>query len=244
MEFKEKYPIPTKLLSTSHLSQSQYDEMYLESINSPELFWENKAKQFLDWYSPWSKVLEWDYHKAHIKWFLGAKINASFNCIDRHLSKRAHQAAIRWEGNEPGDVRVVTYKELHEQVCKFANVLKSHGIKKSDRVIIYMPMVPEAAFAMLACSRIGAIHSVVFAGFSANAIRDRIIDCGASCIITANEALRGAKVIPLKPVVDEALKGTNSVKSVLVFDRTNSKFDMQSGRDFKLSDELAKVSNE
>lgn len=244
METKEKFPIPNNLLTSSYISPSQYEKLYELSIRSPEIFWAEKANEFLDWHAPWSKVLEWDYSKAEIKWFIGAKLNVSYNCIDRHLPKRANQAAIRWEGNEPGDVRVVTYQELFEEVSSFANVLKSHGIKKGDRVIIYMPMVPEAAFAMLACARIGAIHSVVFAGFSANAIRDRIIDCGASCIITANEALRGVKVIPLKPVVDEALKGTDSVKSVLVFDRTNSKVEMQSGRDFKLSDELAKVSSE
>lgn len=244
METKEKFPIPATLLNKSYISESTYDDWYQLSINSPEKFWGDRAEEFIDWHSPWSKVLEWDYNKAHIKWFLDAKLNVSFNCIDRHLPKRANQAAIRWEGNEPNDIRVITYQELYEQVCKFANVLKAHGIKKGDRVIIYMPMVPEAAYSMLACARIGAIHSVVFAGFSASAIRDRIIDCEASCVITANEALRGSKVIPLKPVVDKALEGVETVRSVLVFNRTDTEIEMKSGRDFSLKAELSKVSSE
>ncbi|MCO6432647.1 MAG: acetate--CoA ligase [Deltaproteobacteria bacterium] len=229
--------------AAAHCDEKRYSEMYRASVENPETFWADAARQSLTWIEPWSKVLEYDYHKAEIAWFLGGKLNVSFNCIDRHVEKRGAQTAIIWEGNEPGDVRRITYAEMLESVSRFANVLKAKGIKKGDRVAIYMPMVPELAFAMLACARIGAIHSVIFAGFSADSIRDRVLDCNAKMVITANEGLRGNKKIALKKIVDEALDGVDCAESVLVHRRTAASCAMQEGRDSWLADELAKVDN-
>ena len=209
-------------------SLAQYKRIYKESIQSPSKFWSREAKE-LQWQKKWSKVLQWEPPFA--KWFVGGKINASENCLDRHLSgPRKNKAAIIWEG-EPGETRTITYAQLHREVCKFANVLKSQGIKKRDRVIIYMPMVPEAAVAMLACARIGAVHSVVFGGFSAASILDRVEDSGASAIITADGGWRRGKVIPLKENVDEALKKSKLVKKVIVLERCENGVKMKRGRD-------------
>ena len=209
-------------------SLAQYKRIYKESIQSPSKFWSREAKE-LQWQKKWSKVLQWEPPFA--KWFVGGKINASENCLDRHLSgPRKNKAAIIWEG-EPGETRTITYAQLHREVCKFANVLKSQGIKKRDRVIIYMPMVPEAAVAMLACARIGAVHSVVFGGFSATSILDRVEDSGASAIITADGGWRRGKVIPLKENVDEALKKSKLVKKVIVLERCKNGVKMKRGRD-------------
>ena len=209
-------------------SLAQYKRIYKESIQSPSKFWSREAKE-LQWQKKWSKVLQWEPPFA--KWFVGGKINASENCLDRHLSgPRKNKAAIIWEG-EPGETRTITYAQLHREVCKFANVLKSQGIKKRDRVIIYMPMVPEAAVAMLACARIGAVHSVVFGGFSAASILDRVEDSGASAIITADGGWRRGKVIPLKENVDEALKKSKLVEKVIVLERCKNEVKMKRGRD-------------
>jgi acetyl-CoA synthetase len=209
-------------------SLAQYKRIYKESIQSPSKFWSKEAKE-LHWQKKWSKVLQWTPPFA--KWFVGGKINASENCLDRHLTgPRKNKAAIIWEG-EPGETRTITYAQLHREVCKFANVLKDQGIKKRDRVIIYMPMVPEAAVAMLACARIGAVHSVVFGGFSATSILDRVEDSGTSAIITADGGWRRGKVVPLKANVDEALKKSKLVKKVIVLERCKNEVKMKRGRD-------------
>jgi len=209
-------------------SLAQYKRIYKESIQSPSKFWSKEAKE-LHWQKKWSKVLQWTPPFA--KWFVGGKINASENCLDRHLTgHRKNKAAIIWEG-EPGETRTITYAQLHREVCKFANVLKDQGIKKRDRVIIYMPMVPEATVAMLACARIGAVHSVVFGGFSATSILDRVKDSGTSAIITADGGWRRGKVVPLKANVDEALKKSKLVKKVIVLERCKNEVNMKRGRD-------------
>ena len=221
---------PTKEFSKSARisSLAQYKKIYKESIQSPSKFWSKEAKE-LHWQKKWSKVLQWTPPFA--KWFVGGKINASENCLDRHLNgPRKNKAAIIWEG-EPGETRTITYAQLHREVCKFANALKNQGIKKRDRVIIYMPMVPEAAIAMLACARIGAVHSVVFGGFSAASILDRVEDSGASAIITADGGWRRGKVVPLKANVDEALKKSKLVKKVIVLERCKNEVKMKRGRD-------------
>ena len=195
----------------------------------PKRFWAKMAKENVTWFSPWKKVLDWKPPFA--KWFVGAKTNVSYNCIDRHLDGwRKNKAAIIWEG-EPGDQRTITYAQLHREVCKFANVLKELGVKKGDRVALYMPMIPELPIALLACTRIGATHSVVFGGFSADALRDRIEDAGAKCVITADGGFRRGAPFPLKPAVDDALKGVDCVESVVVVKRTAEKTAMKSGRD-------------
>ena len=219
-------------------SLDQYRRMYRESIKQPEKFWAREARE-LTWQAPWKKVVEWKAPLA--KWFVGAKINISENCLDRHLaSHRRNKAAIVWEG-EPGEKRTLTYQQLHHEVCRFANVLKRNKIKKGDRVIIYLPTIPEAAIAMLACARIGAVHSVVFGGFSADSIRDRIADSGAIALITADGAYRRGAIVPLKKNVDDALRGGTSVKSVIVFRRAGNEIHMEEGRDIWWHRELEYV---
>ena len=240
----EIFPIPSALQQHCHISPEEYERLYAESIANPEAFWAAKAEEFVSWDKKWTKVLEWSYSEPKIAWFLGAKLNVSYNCLDRHLHHRGEKTAIIWEGNEPGEVRKLSYRELHAMVCRFANVLRAHGVKKGDRVAIYMPMVPEAAAAMLACARIGAIHSLVFAGFSAEALRSRIEDCQAKVLITANEGLRGAKTIPLFEIAREAVAECKSISSVLVFERTHTKVQLTPGRDHLLSAELMKVAAE
>ena len=219
-------------------SLDQYRRMYRESIKQPEKFWAREARE-LTWQAPWKKVVEWKAPLA--KWFVGAKINVSENCLDRHLAGyRRNKAAIVWEG-EPGEKRTLTYQQLHHEVCRFANVLKRNKIKKGDRVIIYLPTIPEAAIAMLACARIGAVHSVVFGGFSADSIRDRIADSGAIALITADGAYRRGATVPLKKNVDDASRGGTSVKSVIVFRRAGNEIHMEEGRDIWWHRELEYV---
>jgi acetyl-CoA synthetase len=209
-------------------SMAQYREMYRESIEKPDKFWAREASELL-WQKKWTKVLDWKIPFA--KWFVGGKLNVSENCLDRHLEgARRNKAAIIWEG-EPGEKRTLTYQQLHHEVCKFANVLKRNRIKKGDRVIIYMPLIPEAAIAMLACTRIGAVHSVVFGGFSAESIKDRINDCQATAVITTDGGYRRGTVVPLKQQVDEALKETPAVKRVIVFRRAFNEVHIEEGRD-------------
>lgn len=226
----------TKITSVEH-----YNKLYKESIEDPEKFWEEQANYFV-WKKKWDKVLDWDFKKPEIKWFLNGKLNITENCLDRHLDRRAEKDALIWEPNDPTEeTRRYTYRELHAAVCRFGNVLRANGVVKGDRVCLYMPMVPELAIAVLACARIGAIHSVVFAGFSANALADRINDASCKMVLCSDGAYRGAKKIPIKSVVDEALEKCDCVDSVIVFKRTMEKVNWVEGRDLDWEKELQKV---
>ena len=229
---KEKvYPVSKEAQSRAHIHKEEYEAMYEASIEEPEQFWTKKAEEFISWFQPWETVMEQDFTKGRVRWFVEGKLNASVNCIDRHLKTRGNQTAIIWEGDNPKEEKYISYNELYESVCKLANVLKKRGIKKGDRVCIYMPMIPEATFAMLACARIGAIHSVVFGGFSPQALRDRILDSDCRLVVTANEGLRGSKAIPLKENTDQALLECPNVHSVIVVERTSSKVSWKDSRD-------------
>ena len=216
------YPVSKDPAQRSHLSKERFSELYQQSIDSPEEFWANQAGELLYWHKPWNSIVRSEFETANTEWFSGAKLNVAFNCIDRHLEKRGEKIAILWEGDEPDEEKRITYKELHKQVCKLANALKERGIKKGDRICIYMPMIPEAAYAMLACARIGAIHSVVFGGFSPESIKDRILDSDCQTVITADEGVRGGKIIRLKANVDKALEDCPNVHSVFVVKKTNA----------------------
>ncbi|MEO9869959.1 acetate--CoA ligase [Ekhidna sp.] len=223
---------------------SEYTKTYDQSIENPEFFWSEIADSFL-WRKRWDKIVEWDFKRPDIKWFINGKLNITENLLDRHLEDRGDEVAILWESNEPNeDCQSITYKELHRKVCQFSNAMIENGIDKGDRVIIYMPMVPEAAIAMLACARIGAIHSVVFAGFSSNALADRINDCGAKMVLTADGNYRGAKIIDVKSVVDEALEKCSCVQKMIVFQRTNAEVYMKAGRDIWWHDAIQGMSDQ
>ncbi|MDG2267872.1 MAG: acetate--CoA ligase [Alphaproteobacteria bacterium] len=229
------------------LNEEKYIKLYKESIKNPEIFWAEQAK-CIDWITPFSKdsIKKVNFSKTNleIKWFYDGKLNVSYNCIDRHLEKKGDKTAIIWEGDNPQESKNISYRELHSEVCLMANVLKSKGIKKGDRITIYMPMIPEATYAMLACARIGAIHSVVFGGFSPDSIADRIIDCKSDYVITADEGYRAGKIIPLKNNVDIALNRCPNVKSVLVIKRTGNKINMFPNRDIWWHEEKLKVSKD
>jgi acetyl-CoA synthetase len=214
------HPVVPEIAANAHIDAEKYEAMYQHSIDDPDTFWAEQADQFITWYKKWDKVSEWDFNTATIKWFEGGKLNVSYNCLDRHLETRADQTAIIWEGDDPSEDRNITYRELHQDVCKLANVLKSRGVEKGDRVCIYMPMIPEATVAMLACTRIGAIHSVVFGGFSPDSLRDRILDSDCRTLITADEGVRGGKNVPLKKNADTAVAQCPNVSTVLVVKRT------------------------
>ncbi|MCR9279290.1 MAG: acetate--CoA ligase [Pseudomonadaceae bacterium] len=225
------YPVPAEFLQRAHLNDADYQRMYSQSINEPEAFWAEQATAFIDWSKPWNKVVEADFPNGNISWFDGAELNVAYNCIDRHLPQRAEQTAIIWEGDDPADSKTITYQQLHDEVSKLAGGLTSRGVKRGDRVCIYMPMIPEAAYAMLACARIGAIHSVVFGGFSPQSLRDRILDSDCQCVITADEGVRGGKPIPLKANTDEAVAGCPNVHSVVTVRRTGASVSWNSDRD-------------
>jgi len=225
------YPVPENIAARAHITEDDYFRLYQQSIEDPAGFWAEHASEFLDWTKPWDNVLDWDYKKGHIRWFEGARLNVSVNCIDRHLASRGDQTAIIWEGDDPSVDKKITYNELHRQVCKLANVLKSRGVKKGDRVCIYMPMIPEAAYAMLACTRIGAIHSVVFGGFSPEALKDRILDSDCQVVITADEGLRGSKSVALKANTDQAVAHCPNVHTVLTVRRTGGNIDWNKQHD-------------
>jgi len=235
------YDIPASFVKNAHIDEKQYLSMYQRSVEDPSAFWAEQAEAFLSWDKRWETVLDWDFHKGHIRWFDGGKLNACYNCVDRHLETRGDQTAFIWEGDDPARDAKITYRELHEHVCRLANVLKSRGVKKGDRVCIYMPMIPEAAYAMLACARIGAVHSVVFGGFSPESIKDRILDSDCHTVITADEGLRGSKHVPLKANVDAALKSCPNVSTVVTVRVTGSKINWVEGRDIWYQEETAKV---
>jgi len=216
------YSVSEAKKKNSIISEEDFNTEYQESINNPESFWQKKAEETLDWFSNWDEVTESYLEAGEVAWFKTGKLNACFNCVDRHLENHANKTAIIWEGDDPNDSKEISFQELHKNVCQFANLLKSRNIKKGDRVCIYMPMIPEAAYAMLACARIGAIHSVVFGGFSIESLKDRILDSDCTAVITANEGIRGGKLVPLKNNVDEALKDCPNVHSVIVVNRTES----------------------
>ena len=235
-------PVPEEWKTRAFMTKAQYEAAYAESVRDPDSFWGREAKR-LDWLTPFTKVknVSWDPDNLSIKWFEDGALNVSANCIDRHLAMRGDQTAIIWEGDDPNDSKHITYRQLHAEVCKFANVLKSRGVQKGDRVTIYMPMIPEAAYAMLACTRIGAVHSVVFGGFSPDSLAGRIIDCDSKVVITADEGVRGGKPIPLKKNTDDALAKADIVTSVIVVRRTGGKVEMKAGRDVWYHEEAAKV---
>ena len=239
------YKPSNKIVENAHINKSKYEEMYKESISNPIKFWSEHGKR-IDWIKNYEKVRDFSYDQKnlYIKWFEDGTLNASYNCIDRHLKNNGNKTAIIWEGDNPDEQKSITYNELYKNVCKFANVLKKLGAKKGDRITIYMPMIPEAAYAMLACTRIGAIHSVVFGGFSPEALAGRIEDCNSNLIITADEGIRGGKTIPLKQNTDEALKKASSCKKCLVIKRTNGDINWINNRDFwyhELFEEVAET---
>ena len=238
------HPVPEAVARHAHIDNERYLAMYADSIERPETFWSDQAGEFLTWFKPWDKLTESDFLKGEAKWFIGAELNACYNCVDRHLDTRRDQTAIIWEGDDPGDDLTVTYGELHDKVSRLANVLKDRGVGKGDRVCIYMPMIPEAAYAMLACARIGAIHSVVFGGFSPNALRDRILDSDCQTVITADEGIRGGRGIPLKANTDEALKECPNVSTVVVVRRTGGDIGWQDGRDIWYHEAIDAVSGD
>jgi acetyl-CoA synthetase len=228
-------------MSSLITSFEEYKDAYERSINDPEKFWAEIADEFT-WRKKWDTVLEWNFTEPNVKWFISGKLNITENCLDRHLAERGNQTAIIWEPNNPEEkFRTFTYKELHEEVCRFANVLKNNGAKKGDRICIYMPMVPELAIAVLACARIGTIHSVVFGGFSYHSLAERIQDAACSIVVTADGGHRGTKEIPLKLIVDDALKTCPSVKKAIVLKRTGTEIKMEPGRDVWWHDEIKKV---
>jgi len=225
------YPVPNAFAESAHVDRARYDSMYRQSIDHPEVFWAEQASAFLDWDKTWDEVRRFDFSSGDTSWFRGGKLNVSVNCIDRHLPGRADQVAIIWEGDDPSHDKKITYRTLHEQVCRFANVLKARGVKKGDRVCIYMPMILEASYAMLACTRIGAVHSVVFGGFSPEALKDRILDSDCGVVITASTGVRGGKAVPLKANVDRAVAKCPDVHSVIVVEHTDVEVDMNPERD-------------
>ena len=236
------YPVTAEVAAHAWINNDQYLEMYQRSVDDPEGFWAEQAKQFVTWSKPWNKVLDWDFTKGHIRWFEGAQLNVSYNCLDRHLATRGDQIAIIWEGDNPTEDKKVTYKQLHEDVCKFANVLKGLGVKKGDRICIYMPMIPETAVAMLACTRIGAIHSIVFGGFSPDSLKDRILDATCNLVITSDEGMRGGRKVPMKANIDKALLSTPSVQKTVVVKRTGGNVAWVEGRDVWYHDLMAQAS--
>ena len=248
VQLKEIYPVTEKMKKNAWVSgRAAYDALWKKSVEQPDVFWAEVAEQQVEWFKKWDKVMDYNFDikkgPISVKFFEGGKLNVSYNCLDKHLKTRGDKVAIQWEGNEPGEEKAFTYKMLHEEVCKFANVLKANGIQKGDRVCLYMPMVPELAIAMLACSRIGAIHGIVFGGFSADALRDRIVNSGAKLLVVCDGTFRGNKAVPAKTIADEALAQSPSVKTVIVVKRVGDKIkcELTAGRDKWWHEEMAKV---
>ncbi|MGE0860133.1 MAG: acetate--CoA ligase [Gammaproteobacteria bacterium] len=224
-------PIPPDIAASAHINEQQYQNLYRRSLADPDGFWAEQADKFVSWEQRWHTVSNCDFTTASIRWFEGARLNIAYNCLDRHLATRGDQTAVIWEGDDPARSKHISYRELHAEVCKFANVLKTRGVAKGDRVSIYMPMIPEALVAMLACARIGAVHSVVFGGFSPDALRDRILDSDCAALITADEGLRGGRSVPLKANADKALEGCACVKTCIVVRHTGADIGWRDGRD-------------
>lgn len=244
MSEEKVYDILPDAKARAHISDELYQEMYARSVSDPNAFWGEQAEKFITWFKKWDKVYEGGYTEGKFSWFVGGKLNVSYNCLDRHLATRGNQVAIIWEGDDPKEDKKITYRQLHEQVSRFANVLKAQGVQKGDRVSIYLPMIPEAAIAMLACTRIGAVHSIVFGGFSPEALKDRIQDSECSVVVTSDEGLRGGRKVPLKANVDKAIKVCPSVKKVIVVKRTGGDIPWNSSMDVWYEDEMAKASPE
>lgn len=240
------YNVPAEFEAKTNITAEQYKTLYKQSIDDPETFWAEQANKFLSWSKPWDKVMDYsfDAKDLYIKWFQGGSLNVAHNCIDRHLETKGDQVAIIWEGDDPNDDKKITFKELHHDVSKFANILKSRGVKKGDRVCIYMPMIPEAGYAMLACARIGAVHSVVFGGFSPEALKGRILDSDCQVVITADEGIRAGKQIPLKTNTDKALEGCPNVHTVLTVKRTGGDINWHEERDIWYHDEFEQASSD
>jgi len=240
------YTVPSEFAAKTNITSEQYKTLYRQSIDDPETFWGEQAKNFLSWSKPWDKVMDYsfDAKDLYIKWFQGGTLNVAYNCIDRHLASKGEQTAIIWEGDNPSDDKKITFNELHHDVSKFANILKSRGVKKGDRVCIYMPMIPEAGYAMLACARIGAVHSVVFGGFSPEALKGRILDSDCQLVITADEGIRSGKQIPLKANTDKALEGCPNVHTVLTIKRTGGDINWHAERDVWYHEEFEKASSD
>ncbi len=246
---KEVYPVPEKIKKRAYISgREAYDKIWKRSIDDPDGFWSEIAKEYVEWFKPFDKVMDYNFDikkgPIYVKFFEGGKLNVSYNCLDRNLKTRANKVAIQFEGNEPGDDRAITYKQLHEAVCKFANVLKAQGIKKGDRVTLFLPMIPELAIAMLACTRIGAIHSIVFGGFSSDALRDRIQDCASKLIVTCDGTFRGAKAVPQKDSSDAAIKDCPTIEKQIVVKRVGEKIKVNwtEGRDLWWDDVMPAAS--
>lgn len=235
----KQYPVSDDAKQRAHLSIDQYQDLYQKSINAPEVFWPEMANEFLTWSKPWEQLTESNLMEGTAGWFIGGKLNACYNCVDRHLPQRAQQTAILWEGDDPSQQANITYQDLHQRVCQLANLLIQRGVKKGDRVCLYMPMIPEAAYAMLACARIGAVHSVVFGGFSPQALQDRILDSDCQAVITADEGVRGGKTVPLKVNADLALEQCPNVHSVIVVRHTGGAVTMQTERDLWYHEETS-----
>ncbi len=241
-ELQKFYPVSDKAKAHTHIDAATYDAMYQKSIEQPDEFWGEQALKFIDWSKPFDSVSNINFKESQVSWFEGGKLNVSYNCIDRHLATKANDVAIIWEGDDPSEDAKITYQELHDHVCRFANLLKERGVKKGDRVCIYMPMIPEVGYAMLACARIGAIHSVVFGGFSAEAIKSRVVDADCQVIITADESLRGGKKIPLKANVDAAIVDCGNVHTVVVVERTGGDVNYNDKIDIKYAAAVANMS--
>lgn len=225
------YDIKPEIAAQAHITAATYKTLYQRSIAEPEVFWAEQAELFLDWSKPWDKVMDCDFNTGHIRWLEGGKLNVSVNCLDRHLAARADQVAIIWEGDNPAQDKKITFRQLHEQVCKFANVLKAQGVKKGDRVCIYLPMISEAATVMLACTRIGAVHSIVFGGFSAEALKDRILDANCRFLVCADEGYRGGKTLPIKANADKAAAACPDLEKVIVIKNTGNPVNWHEQRD-------------
>ena len=243
MSENKTYSVFENIAKKAHIQKENYEQMYLRSIKEPDNFWSEQAEQFISWFTKWDRVQNCDFETAKIAWFEGAELNVCYNCVDRHLEKRGNQTALIWEGDNPNQSHKWSYQRLYEEVCKFSNVLKDNGIKKGDRVCIYMPMVLEAVVAMLCCARIGAVHSVVFGGFSPDALKDRILDSDCRVVITADEGIRGNKKIPLKANVDKALESCPNVRKTIVVQRTSADINWNPEKDIWYSEAMESASD-